>query len=249
MTVTLRKLFRGAGLTALCGAIAVFIAGSSPMALAASNDATPRMLVVSGEGKVMAKPDQAQLSAGVVTQAKTAAAALAANNAAMNKVFATLKSLGIPDNKIQTSNFSVNPQYPPYSSSNPQPHNIIGYQVSNQVTVIVDDLGKLGGALDALVKSGVNQLDGVSFGFAKSDALEDRARRAAIAQAIFKAKGMAQAAGVALGPILSIQEGGSEMPPPPRPMMARAMAASPSVEIAPGESAISASVSITYAIQ
>lgn len=247
MTMTLRKLFRGAGLTALCAAIAVFIAGSSPVALAAGNDATPRMLVVSGEGKVMAKPDQAQLSAGVVTQAKTAAAALAANNAAMNKVFATLKSLGIPDNKIQTSNFSVNPQYPPYSSSNPQPHNIIGYQVSNQVTVIVDDLGKLGSALDALVKSGVNELNGVSFGFAKPDALEDRARRAAIAQAIFKAKGMAQAAGVTLGPILSIQEGGSETPRP-LPMAMKAMAAE-AVAIAPGENTISVSVSITYAIQ
>jgi uncharacterized protein YggE len=247
MNATTRKLFHGAGLTALCGAIAVFIASSSPMAMAADNAPMPRMLVVSGEGKVMARPDQAQLSAGVVTEGKTAAAALSANNAAMNKVFATLKSLGIPDNKIQTSNFSVTPQYPPYNQTNPQPHRITGYQVSNQVTVIVDDLGKLGAALDALVKSGVNELNGVSFGFAKPDALEDRARRAAIANAIFKAKGMAQAAGVSLGPILSIQEGGSETPRP-MPMMARAMAAE-SVAIAPGENTISASVSITYAIQ
>lgn len=231
---------------ALFGVIAISIAGSSP-ALAADSGPMQRTLTVSGEGKIMAKPDQAQLSAGVVTQAPTAAAALSANNKAMGKVFATLKSLGIPDNKIQTSNFSVSPQYPPYNANNPQPHRIIGYQVSNQVTVIVDDLGKLGGALDALVKSGVNELNGVTFGFAKPDALEDRARRAAIAQAIFKAKGMAQAAGVTLGPIFAIQEGGSYIPRP-QPMMAKAMAME-SVAIAPGESTVSASVSLTYTIQ
>lgn len=195
----------------------------------------------------MAKPDQAQLSAGVVTQARAAAAALAANNAAMNKVFATFKALGIPDNKIQTSNFSVTPQYPPYNEKNPQPHRIIGYQVSNQVTVIVDDLSKLGLALDAMVKSGVNQLDSVSFAIAKPEPLEERARRAAVADAIAKAKGMAQAAGVTLGPILSIQEGGSAIPPP-MPRMARAMTAE-SVVIAPGENTVSALVSITYRIE
>jgi uncharacterized protein YggE len=239
------RSFTRAGLrAALFGTMAIFIAGSSP-ALAA--EPIQRTLVVSGEGKVMAKPDQAQLAAGVVSEGKTAAAALAANNAAMNKVFATLKSLGIPDNKIQTSNFSVSPQYPPYTPNNPQPRRIIGYQVSNQVTVIVDDLGKLGGALDALVKSGVNELNGVSFGFAKPDALEERARRAAVANAIAKARGMAQAAGVGLGHILTIQEGGSYVPRP-QPMMMRAAAAE-AVPIAPGENTISASVTLTYIIQ
>ena len=73
----------------------------------------------------------------------------------MNRVFAALKTLGIPDNKIQTSNFSVQPQYPPYRPDAPEPRNtIVGYQVSNQVTVIVDDLSKLGAALDALIRSG-----------------------------------------------------------------------------------------------
>ncbi len=248
MNMTLRQLFRGAGVAALCGAIAVFIAGSSPLALAAGNDAGPRMLVVSGQGEVKAKPDQAQLSAGVISEAKTAAAALSANSAAMNKVFATLKSLGIPDNKIQTSNFSVNPQYPPYRQDNPEPHHIIGYQVSNQVTVIVDDLGKLGSALDALVKSGVNELNGISFGFAKPEILEEKARRAAVADAIAKAKGMAQAAGVTLGPILSIQEGGGTIPRP-MPMLMRSMAAAAPPPVAAGENTVSASVSITYSIQ
>ncbi|MGQ0741000.1 MAG: SIMPL domain-containing protein [Alphaproteobacteria bacterium] len=240
-------MFRAGALLALVAAISLSVAGSAPKAQAADEAWKLRTLVVTGEGKVMAKPDQAQLSAGVITEAKTAAAALSANNKAMNKVFATLKSLGIPENKIQTSNFSVSPQFPPYKPDNPEPRRIIGYQVSNQVTVIVDDLSKLGSALDALVKSGVNQLNGVSFTFAKPEGLQERARRAAVAQAIAKAKGMAQAAGVRLGPIHNIQEGGAVVPLP-QPMMMRAMAAE-SVPIATGESTISASVTLTYIIQ
>ncbi len=241
-------MFRGACLLALCCAISIFSVCLAPAAFAA--DAMPRTLSVSGEGKVMAKSDQAQLSAGVVTQAPTAAAALATNSAAMNKVFATLKAFGIPENKIQTSNFSVTPQYPLYSQSNPQPRRITGYEVSNQVTVIVDDLGRLGPALDALVRSGVNQLDGVSFSIANPAQLEEKARRAAVADAIAKAKGMAQAAGIVLGPILSLEEGINEMPRP-MPMLAmRAnLAAQAPPPMAEGEQTVSASVTIVYLLQ
>jgi len=67
----------------------------------------PRLLTVTGEGEVKARPDQAMLSAGVVTQGKTAAAALLANSRAMNTVFDTLKRLGIPERSIRTSEISV----------------------------------------------------------------------------------------------------------------------------------------------
>ena len=173
-----------------------------------------RTISVSGEGEALGKPDQAHLSAGVVTQAPTAAAALSANTAAMNRVFGALKLLGIPDNKIQTSNFSVQPQYPPFRPDAAEPRAITGYQVSNQVTVIVDDLAKLGGALDALVRSGANQVGGVSFAIADPKPLAERARAAAVADAMAKARTLASAAGVTLGPLLSIQEGGGVRPGP-----------------------------------
>src|SRR5580765_2046363 len=96
-----------------------------------------RTIAVSGEGQVSGTPDQARLSAGVVTQEQTAAAALDANTRAMNNVFAALKRLGIPDNKIRTSNFSLTPQYPPFRPNAPEARTIVGYQVSNQVSVIV----------------------------------------------------------------------------------------------------------------
>src|SRR6267142_58108 len=114
--------------------------GAFGAARAADNAAALRTISVSGEGEASGKPDQARLSAGVVSQAPTAAAALTANTTAMNRVFAALKTLGIPDNKIQTANFSVQPQYPPYRPDTAEPRNIVGYQVSNQVSVTVDDL-------------------------------------------------------------------------------------------------------------
>src|SRR5690348_914689 len=94
-----------------------------------------RMIVVSGEGEVLAKPDQARISAAVVTQAPTAEAAVQGNAAAMNRVLAALSMLGIPPGKTQTSNYSVQPQY-----STVTQRTITGYQATNQVTVVIDDL-------------------------------------------------------------------------------------------------------------
>jgi uncharacterized protein YggE len=215
---------------------------------AAQAGAIPRTISVSGEGEVSAKPDQARLSAGVLTQAPAAAAALTANTTAMNRVFAALKAAGIPDNKIQTSNFSVQPQYPPYRPDAPDSRAIIGYQVSNQVSVIVDDLSKLGPALDALVRSGANQLGGVSFSIADPKPLAERARAAAVADATAKARTLASAAGVTLGPLLSIEEGTAIRPVPKFEARATLAAQAPP-PIAIGEDSVTVNVSMTYAIQ
>jgi uncharacterized protein YggE len=229
-----------------------FLAGALTLlalapAHAAENPLFARTISVSGEAEVSGKPDTARLSAGVLTQAQTAAAALTANTTAMNRVFATLKMAGIPDNKIQTSNFSVQPQYPPYRPDAPEPRNIIGYQVSNQVSVTIDDLTKLGPALDALVRSGANQLGEVSFSIANPKPLAEQARAAAVADAMAKAKTLAAAAGVNIGPLLSIQEGTAVRPVP---MFARAaLAAAPAPPpIAAGEQSVSVNVTMTYGI-
>jgi uncharacterized protein YggE len=230
-------------------AAASFLALAQPPAHAA--DFEPPRITVDGEGDVMVKPDRAQVSAGVISQAKTAAAALAANSAAMNRAFAALKTAGIPDAKIQTANFSVSPQYPPYRADQPEPRNIIGYQVSNEVSVTVDDLGKLGSTLDALVQSGANQLGGIAFTVADPKPMAAKARAAAVADAMAKAKTLADAAGVTLGPLLSLQERGGMVRP--RPMVAfRALAAAPPPApppIAAGEDTITVNVSMIFAIR
>lgn len=202
-----------------------------------------RLLTVAGEGEVKAKPDQATLSAGVVTEAKTAAAALAANSRAMNAVFDTLKRLGIPERAIQTAEISVQPQYP---SDVRAPRHITGYQVSNTVTVTVDDFGKLGPAVDALVSSGSNSLGGISFSIRDPRPLMAQAREAAVKNAMAKAETLARASGVTLGPIAQISEGG--MAGPPQPMMRMAMAVN-GTPIAAGEQTLSATVSISWEIR
>ena len=212
---------------------------------AAFADAAPRTLTVNGTGEVRAVPDQAQLSTGVLTQAATAAAALAANSRAMNAVFDTLKRAGIAEKNIQTSNFSVSPQY---GSARPNgaPH-ITGYQVSNTVTVMVDKLDKVGPALDALVAAGSNQIDGPSFSIADPKPLLAKAREEAVKDATARAQTLAAASGVTLGPIVSISEGGGYSPPQPMYRMAMT-AAAPPPPVAGGEESVSASVSITWDI-
>ena len=187
---------------------------------AKADSATPRVLTVSGEGEVRGAPDQARLSAGVVSAAKTAAAALAANTRAMNAVFATLRKSGVADKDMQTSDFSVQPQYSAALSSSSGPQRVTGYQVSNDVSVTVEDLGKLGATLDALVSSGANSIGEIAFAIRDPKPLLAQARAAAVADALAKAQVLAKAAGVTLGPITSIGESGYE---PVRPMMAMAM--------------------------
>lgn len=232
---------------ALSGAaFAVAIIGLG--APAHADSALPQhILTASGEGEVRALPNQAQLSAGVVTEGKTAAAALAANSRAMNDVFAALRKLGVPDKSIQTSNFSISPQYAPDHYNNTDMQRIAGYQVSNQVTVILDDVSKVGSTLDTLVSSGANQADNVNFGMRDSKPLVAQARAEAVKDAIAHAQTLAKAAGVTLGPILSIQEYGSGYARPVT-LMAPMMRAA-STPIAAGEQSISTGVSIVWEIK
>lgn len=223
------------------GILAVALALFAEPALADN----PRTLSVSGQGEARAVPNQAQLSAGVVTSAKTAAAALAANTKAMGGVFATLKKFGIPDKSIQTSGFSVSPQYPQNHDAS-DGSKIIGYQVSNNVTVIVDDLSKLGAALDALVSSGANTMDGIAFAIRDPRPLMAQARAAAVQDAIARAQTLAKAAGVQLGPIISIQDNGQDYDA--RPMNLMKMPVGAAVPIAAGEQKLSASITVTWAI-
>ena len=213
----------------------------------AAQEQTPRRLVVTGTGEASARPDVAVISAGVVAQADTASAALAENTQAMNRVFEQLRAAGLPPEDLQTAQFAVTPLY---ESRQPdpqitQPPRIVGYQVSNQVSARVRDIDRLGATLDALVGAGANSIDGLSFDLADPKQVLGEARDAAVADALAKAKRYAAAAGVQLGAIISIEEGGGY--PPPRPMM-RAEAMAADVPIAPGQTELSASVTITFAL-
>jgi hypothetical protein len=235
--------FRGA-LAASAG-LAVLLLAAPTAALAAD---TPRVITVSGQGEVHASPDEAMLSAGVVSDARTAAAALADNAKAMNAVFDALRRAGVPERAMQTSGFNVSPQYAT-DKDGTQTQRITGYQVSNTVNVTLDDLSKVGPTLDALVASGANAIGGVSFDIKNPKAAMAQARTLAVTDAIDHAQTLAKAAGVTLGPIMSINDGEAN-DSEPRPMYRMmTVTAARGTPIAAGEQSVTANVSITWEIR
>jgi hypothetical protein len=203
-----------------------------------------RSITVSASGTVAAEPDQARISSGVTTEAATASQALARNSDTMQKVIAGLKASGIAAKDIQTTSFRVEPRYTRPREG--EARAIDGYRVVNQVEVLARDLDKLGEVLDHLVSLGANEMAGLSFEVSKAETLRDEARKEAVANAIRRAELYAAAAGVGLGEILSIQEGGDRGP---RPMpMARAMQAE-AVPLERGTEMLEASVTVTWALK
>lgn len=208
-------------------------------------------ITIEGRGEVSAAPDMAMINSGVTSQGATAREALDANTAAMAELIAELKAAGIEARDIQTSGFSVNPNYV-YSDERDSngyslPPKVNGYQVSNTVTVIVRDLEALGTILDKSVTVGANTVNGVSFAVADPSELYDEARRAAFADARAKAELYATEAGGAIEDIVSISETQGFNDPQPYPMYARAdMAAGAPVPVEAGELTFAINVNVQW---
>ena len=207
----------------------------------------PRIISLSGHGEVRATPDIAYVTSGVVTQGATAAEALAANTKAMTDLFAALKDSGIEDRDVQTSNFSVQPRY---NFSNNQAPKMVGYDVSNNVTVTLRKVDTLGALLDRMVQSGSNQISGISFDVSKPDDAMDEARKLATEDATRKAKVYAKAMSIELGNVMQVSEGSAAQPPMPmvRSTMMKADAAPP-VPMAAGEQTLAVDVNVIWEIK
>jgi len=209
----------------------------------------PGLISLQGVGSVEATPDIATVTTGVVSEADTARAALDANNAAMSALMDVLRNAGIAARDIQTSGFSVQPRYVyPANRDNGEtlPPRIVGYEVSNSVAIRVRDLTALGSVLDQVVSAGSNTISNVTFDVAEPAALLENARKAAMKDAIGKAKTYAEAAGISLGRITSINESGGYMPKA-APIAMRADAES-AVPMAAGEVSYSVTVSVEWEI-
>jgi uncharacterized protein YggE len=211
-------------------------------------------ITIEGHGEVMAAPDMAQINSGVTTQGATAREALDANSAAMSELIAALKASGIEARDIQTSGFTVNPNYV-YSEERDAngytlPPKINGYQVANTVTVTVRALDTLGTILDKSVTIGANTVNGVTFSVADPSALYDDARKAAFADARTKAELYATAAGGTLEEINSISESQTFNSPQPVAMYSmRADAAASSVPVEGGELAFAINVNVQWELE
>ena len=209
-------------------------------------------LDISAEGQVMREPDIAYLSAGVQADAETAQEAMQQQANAMSGVFDALAKAGVAKKDMQTSNFSLQPRYTYVEIDEGKgrtrgEQRLDGYTASNQLTVKVRDLDKLGATMDSLVSAGGNTFSGISFVLDNDDEVRAEARRMAMESALAKAKLYAGAAGLEVARIVTISEGG-DYSPQPMAMMARSkeMAMDASTPISGGEVGYTARVNVTF---
>lgn len=230
--------------------LAFALAAALPMTGRAQSAVAPvaqtTLLSVSTSAEASRAPDIATLSTGVVTQAADANTAMRQNAQRMDRVMAALRTAGIADRDIQTSGITLNPQYRYVEN---QPPAIVGYQASNTVNVKVRELAKLGKVLDALVAQGANQINGPSFGIDKPEAALEEARLAAVRKAQAMARTYADALGMRVLRVVSLNEGGA-IPPRPLPVI-RAVAAPMAMmekdtAVSMGESTVSVSVDMVF---
>jgi uncharacterized protein YggE len=202
-------------------------------------------ITVTGEGRVSAVPDMAIITMGAVAEAKTAKEAMDETSEITRAILDRLTALEVAARDVQTSDLSLSPVWTNRAEPNGQPR-IDGYQASNQVTVRIRDLAKLGTVLDAVLTDGANGLGGLQFSLSDPEPLINDARRAAVADARAKAELFAEAAGVQLGAIISLSESGGYMPRPE--MMSMARSADAGVPVSAGETEIAANVAMVFAI-
>ncbi len=206
----------------------------------------PQINVI-GTGTVLATPDMAHITLGVSQDAGTAAAALDAMSVAMEAVLGQLRDASIAPEHMQTSNLRIDQRYSDYVDG--QTRKVVGYTAASDVQVQVYDLENLGLVLDAAVRDGANQMNGLTFDVADRAPFLTAARQAAVADARAKAEVYSNAAGATLGPIMLISEAGNNAAP--MPMMAEMSfdAVRSAVPVAAGELSISATLTMVWALE
>src|SRR5439155_326644 len=145
--------------------------------------------------------------AAPTTRSKTAVQALAADSAEMRRLIDALKAAGIPASSLQTSSVSLSP------NTSDGGDTIVGYSASNTVSVTIANLGRAGKIVDAAVAAGANQVDGPNLTVSDQGALYRAALKAAIADARVKAEAIAEASGLRVGTVSSVEETGDTPTP------------------------------------
>jgi uncharacterized protein len=228
---------------ALLAFVALALLQTSPAL--AHDEAEKRTISLVGTGAIKTTPDKVDISTGLTSEANSTREALDKNTASMTKVVEALKGEGIDPKDIQTTNFSVGPIYEQKAEGRPPV--IVGYRVNNQVRITLHDTGKLGTILDKVVSLGANQIDSIEFGVEEPEALKDEARKLALKNVTDNAKLYAEAAGVGLGPVLSISEEESSYQPRFAPAATR-MEMSKDVPIEAGTASVEVRVRVAWEI-
>jgi uncharacterized protein YggE len=233
------KLARLAVIAAAGLAVAAFAGVFQPSGAhsAAAPEASSGGLTVAGTGSANIAPDRASFSFGTVSQARTAAAALAASSQAAARIVDALRKAGVAKSDIQTSEISLSPRMDENGNA------IVGYTASNSVTALARKLAGAGELVDAAVAAGANQVYGPNLLASDQDDAYRSALKAAVAKARGNAEALASASGLTLGRITAIAESGGPAPLPAAD--AGRMVAAP---IEPGTQIVQATVSVTFAI-
>jgi uncharacterized protein YggE len=225
-----------------------------PVAVQAHDETKPETptLTVSETGTVTHAPDTAYVTFGLDTPGKLLAEAQKLNSAVMSKVMDRLRDLQIDKERIQTSSFTVSPHYRPMSNrpadAPPATPEIVGYVVSNMVTVEIRALDKVGTVIEEVLKAGANSFHGLHWGLRDEQSVRLSALKQAAAKAREKAAVLGDALHVKLVRVLSVNEGG-HMIRPVSPVARMTMEASAGeVPIQPGELKVEATVTLVYEI-
>ena len=231
---------------ALVGAFV--LASSLPFsgeALAQESPATPPSLpgiTVVGDGVIPARPNTTTVQLGVQVTASSPAEALAQARQRTEAVLQRLRERGVPETDLQTSGLNVNPNFGPGRDPSAQPA-VTGYNGSASITVQVADVNRVGELLTAAVDAGANLVHGLSYGLRDDAALRRQAILAAIADARPKAEAVAQATGLALGPVRAVVEVPLGTPPG---LFRGGLGGGASEGIAPGELSVTSRVQVTF---
>jgi uncharacterized protein len=205
-------------------------------------------VTVTGTGRTSVTPDRFTFNVGVQTVSPTVDDAVAENNRRVAAVIAALKKAGAADRDIQTSQFAIYPQQDYQQGKLPR---IVGYQVSNSVTVRSSKVGEAGRLLGIAVAAGVNHSSGINFEVSDPSLGRTQGLRSAFEDARAKAALLVAAAGRTLGPALIISEGVQQNPPQPmmRAVAMEARVESSEVPVEAGQQQMAYTVTVTFAMR
>lgn len=197
------------------------VVGFSAMAVQANELPDSPHIVTSGTASVDAVPDIATLAIEVNIAAKDAASAKKQADQRVAQYLSFLEQNGVAKKDISSANLRTQPDYDYQNGKSV----LKGYRAVRTVEVTLRQLDKLNSLLDGALKAGLNEIRSVSLGVAQPDAYKDKARKAAIEDAIHQAQSLAAGFHSKLGPVYSVRYHVSNYQPSPMVRMMKADAA------------------------